>query len=519
MKRFLGLGLVLCLVVLWAGCGDTFRPIIIPNPPAFPDPRSAHTIISVNNNNGSVNQGSVMEIDVSGDTVVDAAPTGVAPVHAVQQTALQVLTVNQSDSSLTKLSFAGGILTPTTISMPSASAPNFVAVAPNDTNAYVSLPNYFDPNQKKIVPSVAVVNTTSNIVTATINVGTNPFALAVTPDRNRLYVANQGDSTISGFNTIDRSLRNTIGLASPPIWVLSRSDNQRVYVLEQNGTVDTLDTSSNAGPDTVVNTVATVSGATNMIYDGFLNRLYVPGADSSSHPILVVLDISQSAAQVLNTVQLSQNGSIATGVAVAALPDTSRVYAAWNGASQTTNIATISSVTGDGTTATYTFDPNSVTGPPVQLGMSLAISGGGDGFDGSFIVLNVSGSTFAVANPTSGSSTAARTGSGTNFLPQVTVINTSGNTVKTTIPMPAVPAAGAFDSPVCSTTRFRFTMAAAGDSSRVYLASCDGGNVNFIRTFNDTFLLSLPAPPSAMAPVPPSNVPPPQNPVFLLAGP
>ncbi len=513
MKRSLWLGMILCLVAFWAGCGDTFRPIIIPNPPAFPDPRSAHTIISLNNNNGNANQGSVAEIDVSGDTIVDAAPTGVAPVHAVQQTAVQVLAVNQVDSSLTKLSFAGGILSPTTISLPAASAPNFVAVAPNDATAYVSLP------QCTPSPCVAVVNTTSNFVTATITVGANPDALAVTPDRNRLYVANEGDSTISGFNTIDRSLRNTIALGSAPIWVLSRSDSQRVYVLGQDGTVTTLDTSSNAGPDTVVSTVATASGATNMIYDGFLNRLYVPGADGNSHPILVVLDVSQSAAQVLNTVQLSQSGSTATGVAVAALPDTSRVYAAWNGVAQTTTIGTISSVTGDGTTATYTFDPNSVSGPPVQLGMSLSISGVGDGFDGTFIVLNVSGSTFAVSNPTSGSSTAVRTGSGTNFLPQVTVINTSGNTVKTTIAMPAVPAAGAFEAPVCSTTRFRFTMAAAGDSSRVYLGSCDGGNVNFIRTFNDTFLLSLPAPPSAMAPVPPSNVPPPQNPVFLLAGP
>ncbi len=518
MRRFIGLGLVLCLVALWAGCGDTFRPIIIPNPPAFPDPRSAHTIISVNNNNGNANQGSVSEIDVSGDTVVDAAPTGVAPVHAVQQTAVQVLVVNQADSSLTKVSFAGGILTPTTISMPPGSAPNFVAVAPNDNTAYVSLP------QCTPSPCVAVVNTTSNSVTATIPVGTNPVALAVTPDKSKLYVANKDDNTISSFNTLDRSSRpfdlNGFSLHSP-LWILARSDNQRVYVLNGDGTLATIDPTVQSGTQdqVIALTPSLGTGVSYMIYDGFLNRLYVPGADASSHPILVVLDVSQSTPQVLNTVQLSQNGSTATAVAVAALPDTSRVYAAWNGAAQTTTIGTISSVTGDGTTATYTFDPNTVTGPPVQLGMSLTISGGGDGFDGTFIVLNVSGSTFAVANPSSGSSTAGRTGSGTNFLPQVTVINTSGNTLKSTIAMPAVPAAGALEAPVCSTTRFRFTMAAAGDSSRVYLGSCDGGNVNFIRTFNDTFLLSLPGPRSAMAPVPPSNVPPPQNPVFLLAGP
>jgi hypothetical protein len=516
MKRFLRLVVVLCLVALWAGCGDTFRPIIIPNPPAFPDPRSTHTIISINNNNGNANQGSATEIDVSGDTNVDVGAIGIVPVHAVQQTAVQVLVVNQFDSSLTKLSFAGGTFNPTTITLPPASAPNFVAVAPNNTTAYVSMPG---------LSQVAVVNTISNSVLPPINVGINPFALAVTPDRNRLYVANQGDGTISGFNTVDRSPRNVpIALRFPPIWVLSRSDSHRVYVLEQDGTVATLDTTSNAGPDSVVGTVATASRVSYMIYDGFLNRLYVPGADANSNPILVVLDVSQSTAQVLKTVPLAQTPTIATAVAVAALPDTSRVYAAWNGTAQTTTIGTISSVTGDGTTATYTFDPNTVTGPPVQRGMWVQIctnSGGcnDDGFDGDFIVTAVSGSTFQVADTTTGNSSVARSGSGTNFLPQVTVISTSGNTFKTTIAMPAVPAAGPFEAPVCSSARFRFTMAAAGDSSRVYLASCDGGNVNFIRTSDDTYLVSMPAPPSARAPIPPSNQPPPQNPVFLIAGP
>jgi hypothetical protein len=511
MKRFLWLGLVLFLIAIWSGCGDTFRPIIIPNPPAFPDPRSNHTVISINNNNAISNQGSVMQIDVAGDLNVDNATIGFAPVHAMQQTATQVLAVDQAENSLTRLSFAGGIITPTTLSLPSGSAPNFVAVAPNDTTAYVSMPGLSPPQ-------VAVVNTNTPAITATINVGVNPVALAVTPDRNRLYVANQGDATISGFNTVDRSLRNPpIPLGSAPIWVLSRSDSQRVYVLEKDGTVATLDTHLNAGPDTLLGTAATGSGVTSMVYDGFLNRLYVPAADVNSNPILVVLDVSGSTAQLLGSpIQLSSAPTVATGVAVAALPDTSRVYAAYNGAPQTTNI-TISAVTGDGTTATYTFAAGS--GPALQIGMSVTITGGGDGFDGTFIVENVSGNTFQVANTTSGSNSLPRTGSGTNFLPVVTVINTSGNTVKNSINMPAVPAAGPFEAPVCSTTRFRFTMAAAGDSSRVYLASCDGGNLNFIRTFDDTYLLSIAAPPSARAPIPPNNQPPPQNPVFLIAGP
>ena len=100
-----------------------------------------------------------------------------------------------------------------------------------------------------------------------------------------------------------------------------------------------------------------------------------------------------------------------------------------------------------------------------------------------------------------------------NLCPQVTVINTSSNTVRANIAVPGFPNYDTF----CSTTRFRFTMAAGGDSSRIYLASCDAGNVNIIRTSDDTYLLNLSAPPSARPPV--GNQPPPQNPVFLIAGP
>jgi hypothetical protein len=62
-------------------------------------------------------------------------------------------------------------------------------------------------------------------------------------------------------------------------------------------------------------------------------------------------------------------------------------------------------------------------------------------------------------------------------------------------------------------------MAAGGDSSRAYLSSCDGGNVNIIDTSNDTYIENLPAPIGSRTPIPPSPQNPPQNPVFLIAGP
>ncbi|MGB9205113.1 MAG: hypothetical protein WCB94_14240, partial [Terriglobales bacterium] len=162
MKRFLWLGLVLLLHLICTGCGDTFRPIIIPNPPTFPNPAAAHSVVAISDN-GTTIAGSVMVVDVSGDSIASVADCttplciGIAPVHAVQQTAGQALVVNQS-GSLSKVSFSNitSINTTTTITLPAGSAPNFVAVAPNQTTAYVTLPN---------LSEVGVVNTTSNGLT------------------------------------------------------------------------------------------------------------------------------------------------------------------------------------------------------------------------------------------------------------------------------------------------------------------------------------------------------------------
>src|ERR1700689_987170 len=100
MKRFLWLGFVLFLYVICSGCGDTFRPIIIPNPPVFPNPAAAHTVVSINDN-GTIVPGTAMVIDVSGDTDQSVANVGLAPVYAVQQTANTVLVANQSVTGAT----------------------------------------------------------------------------------------------------------------------------------------------------------------------------------------------------------------------------------------------------------------------------------------------------------------------------------------------------------------------------------------------------------------------------------
>jgi hypothetical protein len=467
-------------------------------------------------------------------------------VHAVQQTANQVLVVNHSvpgvlGDSLSKVSFSGTIInSATTISLPPDSGPTFVAVAPSDTTAYVTLPNLVPdpgfPNDN----AVGAVSTNTALVTQ-IRVGSNPVAIAVTPDKNKLYVANKGTNpvncvncSVSCINTLGQSQRNApLTLSFPPIWLAARSDSQRVFVLESNGTLAVLDTTSTAGPDSVIETGISVPGALSMLYDGHLNRLYIPGGTQ-----LAVVDVSPSVPQLLKSVTIPKIPGVppvdAFAVGVAALPDGSRAYVASVSKDPQPSQVGISGVQGDGTTETYTYTLTG--GHDLMAGMTIAVSGIGtpSGFDGTFSISSVSGTlcdqatqvcTFSAANMTVATQTSV-TGLGSSTIdllfPQVTVVNTAGNTVKTTVGVPGFPDATVVGSPyyvpVCASTRFRFTMAAGGDSTRVYLASCDGGNVSFIDTSNDTYLQRLPAPVSDRPPVN-GNQPPPQNPVFMIAGP
>jgi DNA-binding beta-propeller fold protein YncE len=471
MKRFLWLGAVLVVFTICSGCGDVFRPIIIPNPQQFPNPAAAHTVVTISDNANvqagkeTPQNGSAMVIDVSGDTDESQANVGLRPVHAVQQTASTVLVVNQSitgvpSDSLTKLVFSGVTIQSTnTISLPVGSAPNFVATTEN-SQAYVSMPKYVDPVTSLLTPSVAVVNTVANSLVATIPVGSNPFAIAETPNGQKLYVANQGDNTVNAFNSIDRSPRTiTNGSFSSPIWISARNDSQRVYVLNgTTGVVSTIDTTTTSGPDNVIDNSITVPGATYMWYDTILNRLYIPGGGQ-----VTIVDVSQSIPSVMGggpfTISTVSPASRAAG------------------------------------------DPCASTGVgTLSVTSATSLPDGSRAYVGAYYL----------------------DGAG-NVCPQVTVINATSLTVKTATAVPGFPDATIPSSPyyvpVCTSTRFRFNMAAGGDSKRAYLSSCDGGNVNIIDTTTDTYDLNLLAPNSARAPIPPSTQNPPQSPVFMIAGP
>ena len=455
------LAAVLFSILLWAGCGDTFRPVVIPTPPAPPDSSNFRAVFVVNSN-GPANPGTGMQIDVSGDTNVGTAKLGLGPVHAAVQPSgtAHVFVANSLDDTVA--SFAPAPPCPATpcpvsalgtvsfSSLPAGSTPVFVHTTENNT-VYVA--NSGNPT---VAPTVAAISVTSNVVTNIIPVGpvgANPVALAETPDARKLYAVNQGNSSLTSINPLDKSINMTImdPTIIAPVWAVARADSARVYVLSSqgNGNLAVIDTLT----DTLVpNSISVGAGANFMLYDKSLNRLYITNPTANT---LTIVDVAADPPKLIATLNLTTglNPLCPVGcLSVTALPDGSRAYVA---SAQETSTC-----------------PTGVSSPCL--------------------------------------------------ISEVTVINESGNTITKTISLPTVPVVASCAStaaPAIAGTRFRISTASAGDSSRVYVGNCDAGNISIIRTLEDTPVLSLPAPVSAGQPPPGSTQPPPQNPVFVLAGP
>lgn len=107
-----------------------------------------------------------------------------------------------------------------------------VAVAPNGT-VYVSnaigrevVPGQPTPRQ----PTVSVIATPANEVVATIDVGTGPAGLAVSPDGSEVYVANLNENLVTIIDTSSNTAVDTVTVGSVPLAVAFSPDGEKAYV-------------------------------------------------------------------------------------------------------------------------------------------------------------------------------------------------------------------------------------------------------------------------------------------------
>ena len=510
---------VLILGLIGASCGDQYRPVAIPIIPPPPNPQSVHFVL-VFSVNGAINPGASSRMDVSGDTNVGVAQLGLGPNHATLiSNATKVYAVNTQEDTVSSYSPTPGTTATSvsTTSLPTGSNPVFVTTTEGGT-VYVA--NYS-------LGTVAAISTSTNIVLSPlITVGANPVALAETPDQKKLYAVNQGDGTVTPISLADRTVIPAVATGAAPVWAVARSDSGRIYVLNNgSGTVSTIDTTS----DTLLSTVPVGAGANYMAYDSKLNRLYVTNPTANT---VTALSVATDPPTVLFATPVP-----ATPVYVAVLPDGTRVYAvSFTKTPPCTSIAldtqpcvtsevtvinttdgsvrktiplestiniTAASQGNSGTTYSYTL----LSGPALRPGMEMVISGMADaGNNGTFTLVAVNAGTFTVANG-NGTTAASQSGTGT-VVAEVSTTNPTGCDISGL----GVPGG------VLGGVRFRLSVAASGDSSKVVVGKCDAGSITILRTSDDTPVLDLSAPLSAVTPPNGGNALP-QNPVFVLAGP
>jgi len=539
---------VIALMICIA-CGQIYRPVVIPVSNIPPTPGNFHAVFSLNTNAYQglalvYGPGSAMQIDVSGDSdlgvasLVNGTISGANPTHGISLPNNSRVFIATAGSALangvdTLSSFfpasssttSSGITSTNVISFPnyvpnSGGAdffcpylPDFVAASQNAT-VYVA--NYGAENLLTQSPacnvnstdSVAAFNTSTGALSNLVylKAGSHPVAMAQvqTPSGNKLYVANQGTSTVASFNTVDMTQNPNVGgfLGTTPVWMVARGDGQQLYVVSQgDGQLWTVNTTN----DTVISNVSVGAGANYILYDPNLGRLYVTNATTGA---VYVFDATTGPPTLLTT------------IAVAAPP-----------ISSTTSLTTHC----EAYTCTYTA---------VAASSVAALLDGSRFYVASYVVgtatclkANTCYDSTNVPPPTCPDTTVTAAGC---IIPQISVYDALSFAPKTDV-FPLFPAVGGVQSfavapnslcaPVVpytpSAVRFRMSAAAAVDSSRVYSSVCDAGLVAIVNTTDsntnnpgssvpsDTLVLDLPTPFGTGTT---SNASPKQNPVFLLTG-
>jgi YVTN family beta-propeller protein len=350
--------------------------------------------------------------------------------------------------------------------------------------------------------SVLKVNTITNVVVASTSLepaavtpSPHPVSMAEMPNALKLYVANQGNDTVSSLNTVDLSANPLIGFTgTAPVWVVARGDNQKVYVLTQgDGQLATIDTAT----DTVTSSLPVGVGANFMAFDANLNRIYV------TNPVAQMVYV------------FSDTGGLINGLAsdvpdqLAAIDMTAAVGGAK--APCPTGCAPVSvTALADGSRFYVASYQRPSACPDANVSGACVVP--------YLTIFNAK--TFAPQYPAA---------------PTLTLLSPTGGAPFAATQYAVAPVASCETAPLYPTlyspgaTRFRVFTKASVDGSRVYVSLCDAGAVAVINTTDsnannpgtlnapDSLVLDLAAAPSD-ATVLSNGQQAPQNPMFLFTG-
>jgi len=337
----------LLFLAIELGCGGQYRPVANPILSNGGQPQNTYTAWVLNYN--PVGAGSSTKIDVSGDTNEQVLYTGGGSVFEAFQGGLKgaIFIANRDADSVSQFSLLGTINV-INVSLYPGSRP--IALASTiTTTMYVT--NSGSNTICANTGSMSVISTASLVATSTVCVGSNPGPIVQLPTNpntainndNKVYVANQGDSSVSVYNPATQSVTSTIrqadGLHLNPVAMVASSDGAYVFVVAQGngstpGWVDIINTAN----DTVGGSVQVGLGPTSITLDTFLNRLYVANTAGNSVTVLDVTSVALGINPPMTTLATTSVGS--APVSVAALPNGLSFYVANSGSN---NVSVMSS--------------------------------------------------------------------------------------------------------------------------------------------------------------------------------
>jgi YVTN family beta-propeller protein len=241
-------------------------------------------------------------------SVTATIPVGSTPLWvAVTPDGRHAYVANATTSTVSVISTASNTVI-ATISVPT---PSRVAVSPDGSEAYVTeCPDNCPAGSQG---DVAVIDTASNRVTASITVGSGPFGVAFTPDGRHAYVTDRNATAVSVIDTASHTVTATITVGVFPTSVAVSPDGREAYVT--NATTNTVSVISTAS-NTVLTTIPTGSSAFSVAFTPDSRYAYVDNLDNGT-----VAVVSTASNAVITNIGV---GAQAFGVAVS--PDGRYAY-------------------------------------------------------------------------------------------------------------------------------------------------------------------------------------------------
>ena len=149
-----------------------------------------------------------------------------------------------------------------------------IAVNPNTNKVYVA---------NEYSNTVSVIDTETDKVQATINVGSFPYGIDINPLNNRIYVTNRGSNTVSVIDgSIDTKLLD-IAVGKSPVGIAVNPTANWIYVTNfVDGTLSIIDDITNEINDTI----SVGKGPYGIAVNPLSNKIYITNVDSNTVSVI-----------------------------------------------------------------------------------------------------------------------------------------------------------------------------------------------------------------------------------------